>query len=112
MRAYDVLRRVVRLIGSAWGFFPVAVVALYAHGIYGDPFGALPFLLEWALVVGACRWLARLLPAGRQPVLRTNRSLPPPALVISIAPVMPPERSPDVEAMKARLPANVARLLR
>ena len=87
-------------------------MALYAHGMRGHPLDALPFLLEWLLVVGVFKWLGKRLEPGRAPALPSNRALPPPALAVSITPTMPPEESPDLARMKARLPANVGRLLR
>ena len=112
MTAYSVFRLAMRLIGSPWGFFPVAIVALYAHGIDGHPLDALPFLFEWALMVAACGWLARLLPADKAAALPANRPIPPPAMAVSVTPSAPVEASPALDAMKARLPENVARLLR
>lgn len=113
MGAYQLVRVALRLAGNLTTFAGVAIVLLFASGLHGQLLDALPAMFMWYLALGACRWLARLLPAP--PVasqVPRDDPLPPAAVAVNITPIAPAAACPDLIAMKERLPPGIARLVK
>ncbi len=113
MRPYLIARGALLVAGNLATFAVLAVILLTINGMHGQPLDALPALFMWYLILGGCRWLGRALPLpAASSLVPREAPLPSSAIAVSIAPAAAGVACPDFDTMAARLPANVARLIR
>lgn len=91
----------------AWGG-GLAFVVLYAS-TYDQPLNALPYLMLWALFVGGCQMVLRVLPVPRSGDSGRSDALPAPQIAVSVAPHMACRA--DLATMTAAMPHSLRRLL-
>lgn len=91
----------------------IGAIVLLQIASGGSAIDALPFVVMWALLTGAARFLAGLLPAPRQASpIDGERALPPAQLAVSVVETRSPEGCPDYAGMVEQLSPELRRLIK